>query len=437
MQFLKTILFFFIGKINQPGNSNLKASIRFSALLTSLRGAIGGTVFSNTPSGPVAKLKVVFGGGPTKTPPKKTASSQVAIWAGKMANSGNSGFVQPDGSQMANANSRSSPSNLRTVSKSWGGLLESDRQAWAATASTVTFKNKFGEPYTPNGFEYYMQNNLHRLAVGLGPAARPSCTIVKVIDDVAQEEMTCLVCDSQVVWCLYSGDWSNPNDSGAAERMQYKMNGNSDAYSIVYCSAPMGPGRSVSRSIKMIGIIKPNADYENFILRPIMNKWFGKNLSGQNYAIKVVSISPGGAQTIVSNNTVYLAPAVVGSKILYTIKQSTFAWLGTGTTIDFGSTGVSDTPLVKIILVYGLELPVLSAYTIVLTNDGAAVYSIVYGDTSGPLDLNSLLTDKYGNIPPIPLQVSFSRADAGTFTGDITITQGSETLVINLTGTAT
>ena len=437
MQVLQYIISFFTsGKTVQ---ANFKAGIKFSALVTALRGSIGGTTFSNSPSGPVAKLKVVFGGGPSHTvkPPKKTALSQVSVWHGRMSSVSNQGYLQPDGSQNASPKSADSKNNIRKVSKAWGSLLASDRAAWQAQASTVQFKNKFGDPYTPNGFEYYMQNNLNRLAVGLGPSARPTCTIVKVIDDVAQEELTCLVCDSQVVWCMYSDDWSNPTDGGANERLQYTMNGNTSAYSIIFCSPPLSPGRQKPRNIKAIAVIKPVADYENFLLRPIMNKWFGKNLSDQNYFIKVVSVSPGGAQTVISENIKYLAPAVAGSKIMFTEKTTNFSWMDSTNEINFGNVASGGGSLLKTFLVYGIELDALTLYTIEFAESGLGNYSIAYGDPIDPLPLDTNLTDKYGNIPPIPLFITFTPGSIGVHTATVTFTIGSETLVINTTGTGT
>lgn len=437
MQFLKHIISFFTNdKIDQANYQ--KASIKLSALITKISGSIGGTTFSNSPTGTTAKLKITWGGGfPRYHPPKKTALSQVNVWHGRMSTTDNAGYLQPDGSQNASNKSANSTNNIRIVSKAWGSLLASDRAAWQAQASTVKFKNKLGDSYTPNGFEYYMQNNLNRLAVGLSPSARPTCTLVKVIDDDAQETMVCFVCDGEVRWCIYADDLTGSSDVGANERIQYTMNGNTSAYSIIFCSAPMSPGRSKPRNIKAIAIIKPVDGYENFILRPALNKWFGKNLSNQNYFIKVVSVSPGGAQTTVSENTVYLSPAVTGSKIMFTEKTTNFQWLGSTNLFDFGSVASGGGQAFLTFLIYGIELPTATAYTIGLAESGLGNYSILYGDPFDPLDLGDLTTDKYGNIPPIPLQVTFSPQAIGVADATVTFTCGSETLAINVTGTGT
>lgn len=416
-----------------------KGSIKFSALVTGIKGLVGGSVFSSVKNGAVIQNRAASSGikpPSNSTNPKHQATALTRKWPGKMAGT-SPGFVQPDGSQIAIAKTLLSSQNISTISKSWQSLLSSDHAAWDAIAKTTAAKNKFGDPYTPSAFQYYMQTNLARLTVGLAPLARPRCNFVKVIDDEAQETMLCLICDGESQWCIYLDDLIAGNGSNANERMQIQVNGNPNAFILIYLSPPMSSGRSKASYMRIIGIVNPVADYQNFILRLAVNQQFGSNIGGHNFAFKAVALSPGGSQTIINQGTFYLPKAIPTAKIKYTLKTTFFVWLGSDTDLNFGETAHPAGTVVQTILIYGIEMSPSTLYEIELTQGVENNFSIVYGDPAEPINLNDNLTDIYGNILPIPLQITFNPQTAGIKDAIIDVRCGTENLEFTISGTGT
>jgi len=436
---IKNILNFLFCLFAVQNESKQKGNIKLSALVSDIRGKIGGTVFKNSASGlvaqntsdPLARPKR-----PAIQGPRRKAFGPVLYWSIRMSLA-NSGFMNPDGSQEPRTKSLSSQQNIKTISKAWGQLLESDRAAWQELALTLKPKNKLGDTYTPSAYQAYMQNNLARLTVGLAPAARPSCTLVTVIDDDAQESMICFVCNGETKWCIYANDLIELNDKGAAERMQTRVNGNTSAFVLVFASAPLSPGRKSGGRMAIVAAIQPVNGYNNFLLRPAFNFYFGKNLGGSNIQYKVVAVSPGGSQSVVSQGIAKVPTTTAGEKIKFTMLAEDFIWLGNNQEIDFGTVASGGGESTQTILPYGIELANLSSYTIELTGADAADFSFKLGSETEPLNPASLLTDCYGNILPRQLFIYFSPAAPGSKTCNIVISQGSEILSIKLNGTAT
>jgi len=437
MKKLKSFLnLFFLGQNYFGYSPNVKGTIKFSALITGIKGLVGGTVFSSVKSGAVLQNNVQAG-------QRQKGPGIVGVSHGAYGHSqgwqfnkrlASPGFLNPDGSQQPNPKNLASKQNLRTVSKAWAQLSDDDRATWYWVATNGPSKNRFGDKYTPSAYQAFMQYNLNLLTVGVSARQIPSCTIVKIIDEEAQEEMTCMVCDNNVVWCVYSNDLSDDKDEDARIRMQTKCNGNPDAFMLIYSSRPMSPGRSKANTLQLIAIIKPIAGYNNFLLRPSFNAVFGKNIGGSNFQYKTVSMSPGGAQTIVSSGIFSLPKTTDLNKIAYTLDAENFIWEGDGSTLVFGNVIVDAPAVLKTILPYGIELPVSTAYTIIGTLPLGSPFSFAYGSVSAPIDTSTLKTDIYGNIPPIPLIISFAPTAPGVHTGIITIACASFSIDINLNG---
>lgn len=433
---MKSKIFFFLNKLfSYKLNSTQKAQIKLSALVTGIKGAIGGTVFSNAPGGPVAKLKVTFGGGQNPQPPKKTASSQVALWSGRMANEANAGFLQPDGSVFPSTRAINYRSNFKIISKAWSSLLESDRQAWEAVAARYPVKNKFGDNYTASGYQTYKHVNGALINIGLAPVARPEC-VWETINVGGWPDIyfiTCWVCGGVIEYCTQPGD-DGPGHGPNTRMSAYFSAGGDNGFLVISASRPLSYGINHKANQKIIAIIKKSDNYVNFILPIILNKFYGKNIYNHNFQISQSLINASGALVKFKTFTYDLKVPAAGFKISYTEKTDTFNWLGSGTTWDFGSHSVPSST-VKTFLPFGCTLPVLSSYTVTLSQGGELNFSIVYGDPGEPLSLDGLLTDKYGNILPIPLQITFSPLSTGIKTGSVTIACGSESVVISVTGT--
>jgi hypothetical protein len=57
--------------------------------------------------------------------------------------------------------------HMTTVSQAWGGTLSADdRQTWVQRARSVTFFDRFGQPYEPSGYQVYLKWNLQILQNG-------------------------------------------------------------------------------------------------------------------------------------------------------------------------------------------------------------------------------------------------------------------------------
>lgn len=147
-----------------------KASVKFSAFMTGVKGKVGGSVFQgskvgftlkNKPSGNFTKaIQWVFGRSYTQ-----------ATWSNNMASllELDPGLVAPDGSNSNSGAFYSARSLTSQISKTWQALDSSDRNAWDAAAPSFPFTNKWGEQYTGSGFQVFMSinNKLAPLGVDL------------------------------------------------------------------------------------------------------------------------------------------------------------------------------------------------------------------------------------------------------------------------------
>jgi len=144
-------------QVNPPEQ---KASVKFGALLVGLKGKVGGTVFQgsktgytikNKPSGNFVKqIKWVFG---------KTYTQ--ANWDMSYTNLLETapGVISTDGSNSNSSGNFSAQNLIRQLSKAWGALESSDREAWNAAAPSFPFTNKWGEAYTGSGFQVFVSIN--------------------------------------------------------------------------------------------------------------------------------------------------------------------------------------------------------------------------------------------------------------------------------------
>lgn len=411
-----------------------KGQVKFSALINEIKGSVAGTTFQ---AGKVAKL--IRSKDVHKLKGNKGLSYQSSyansIWSGCMAQDLNIvGYTMPDGSYIAAARSNNAKANISQVAKSWGSLLESDRQHWSDYARNVIATNKLGERYTPSGYQLYMQTNTLLVNSGFSPVARAACIVVTILDEEAQETMTCLICGPSVV-C-----WYDVNTSSGDERIikDYSLVGpfkGTGGVILVSASAPVSPGKQSKLNTKLIAVLQPS-DLQNYILGPTLNKMFGANLAGQRIQLEFTALLPSGTFTKVDSLNYVIPVLSVGSKIAYTRTSGIFSFTRSATPIDFGITPVG-TPVIITIIVYGQQLIPNSVYTIGYAQSGLTpAYSFAYGNPADPLPTDTLTTDKYGNILPIPLEITFDPASAESFDATITFSanSGAETLVINLTG---
>lgn len=80
----------------------------------------------------------------------------------KIARSPWTGTVPNTGKQVAQQ------ANLIAVAQAWSGTLNAaERSSWDGRASTVVWKDRFGDAYRPNGYQLYLKWNIRRKVMSL------------------------------------------------------------------------------------------------------------------------------------------------------------------------------------------------------------------------------------------------------------------------------
>lgn len=111
------------------------ASIKYSGLVTDIKGSIGGTTFKGTRQGAVIQNKV------TKPPTTANGAKITKADAGRMQR------------------------NIATNVFGWKSLDADQRNAWDMAAPSYPFKDKFGNEYTPSGYQLYQSVNSDLLLI--------------------------------------------------------------------------------------------------------------------------------------------------------------------------------------------------------------------------------------------------------------------------------
>lgn len=430
---ISAILSNFIGK--NPLPTSLKAQVKMSAFFSAIKGKIGGTVFQGSQGSSIVRNNKFYNNKASKN--TFTSRSMQITWSGCLAESLNiTGQLMPDGSYIPADNTINAQQNIRSVSKAWQVLLPEDRAAWQGLTASYTGKKVFGSPKKITAYELYLKINIALINAGFSPVARPQCHWETIWLEGSTPEtpiiVECWVCGSESIFCV----GSDPEAGDPCERMNIFFNPpNTNGALILYSSTPMSSGRAKSGPLKILAVIKKASDYNSFIIGPLFNKFFGSNTLNTTNNINSVLINSSGAIVAVKETPVYNNTST--NKIKFTLRANTFTWLVTEDTIEFGdhATGSNTT---KTILVYGIQLAPNTTYTIIKTESGfTPQFFFLYGNPSDPLDTDTLKTDQYGCILPIPLTVRFHPTSAGAKDAYITIANAAsgETCRINLTGT--
>lgn len=109
------------------------ALVKYGAIITDMKGKIGGTIFQGGPFGPVAKNGFYWG----------------AI---------------DDGAKLSHADAGKGLQrrvNLSRLATDWKNLTQADRDSWNTAAPNFPITNKYGVPVTASGFLVYMMLNLN------------------------------------------------------------------------------------------------------------------------------------------------------------------------------------------------------------------------------------------------------------------------------------
>lgn len=122
------------------------AQVKFGAIVTDLKGKVGGHVFKGTMAGGVLQNKGM--------PPKSISQN------GKL--------TKADAGRVINAHQ-----NLATSATTWKTLTDSQRTAWAAAAPSFPFRNKYGEEYTASGYQLFISVNQNLRNIGVAAVTDP------------------------------------------------------------------------------------------------------------------------------------------------------------------------------------------------------------------------------------------------------------------------
>jgi len=110
------------------------AVVKYGAIVTDIKGKIGGTVFQGGRSGGIIKNKPNVGGKNSRL----LESVQDEVRQQKML-------------------------NFSLITKSWGFLDDNQRNSWAGLLGVWTFINKFGEVYNGTPYQIFMACSINRL----------------------------------------------------------------------------------------------------------------------------------------------------------------------------------------------------------------------------------------------------------------------------------
>lgn len=142
------------------------ASIKYSGLVTDIKGSIGGTTFKGTRSGTVIQNKV------TKPP------------------------TTVNGAKITKADAGRQMMTIANNVQGWKGLSAEDRNSWDMAAPNFPFKDKFGNEYTPSGYQLYQSINADLqlisepvLTLPPTPEAWENCPEFEIVYDISDGEL--------------------------------------------------------------------------------------------------------------------------------------------------------------------------------------------------------------------------------------------------------
>jgi hypothetical protein len=195
-------------------------SIKFSGLVTGIKGKIGGTVFQTNRNGYSAKNNTGKG----------------------------HGYVIGDGGVAR------MKQNLRvaTLASAWGTLTPEQRNAWINEATNWTFFNRFGDPYTPSGYELFLHVNLNLLQADRTPINEPA-TQQEIIPIANFQVLNSSISNFEIRWT-------------APTNYRYRI--------LVYGSRQQKQGKSISgQTFKFISSIGANITLPYDLTNDLLNAY--------------------------------------------------------------------------------------------------------------------------------------------------------------------
>lgn len=412
-----------------------KASIKFSALMTGIKGKIGGTVFQsskigfiakNKPSGNYVKAFRWVLGAPQSTVNWNNSQQSVLEL--------DPGYCAPDGTMDPYAFNNSQQQLIRQLSKAWQALEGSDRAAWNSAAPSFPFTNKWGETYTGSGYQVFMSINNALMQYGLAMQTLPPSPSDGTLPDHT---------------------WNTifiNSDPSATDFMQLQIPDGIASGAIVWVKA--SPAQSAGKLKTVFGgkgqCIVSEEDPSTVELLPQYNSLFGSLPIGSavQFEIKVINIA--NAHIIYSATTQMIVPEFAATAKLKTVFGGKYNaepapivikllnWLTGNQDYDIGNVTVDHDSDEFDILLYLIQLQ--ANETVTLTLGGANPGNFFVGYDTGSIPQPGAITTQAngsGILLPKPLRVTFTPDNPGVFTATVTVSAPSlaAPIIIALQGT--
>lgn len=177
--------------------------LKFGAIITEMKGSLGGTVFQGGHPSPIARNKALL--------PNSTASQ------GKLLRA-NIGAQKQIISALANA---------------WRNISLVDQATWSAGAINFPFTDKFGNSYTASGYQVYMSLNTNLRLIGASTIT--VCPLPDVITDMG----------------LLTFNWSTGPDT---MEITPAVNPSGSELALIFAGWPQSQGRAFEKGrMKLLG----------------------------------------------------------------------------------------------------------------------------------------------------------------------------------------
>lgn len=385
------------------------AILKLTALVSSIKGKVAGTVFQSSPQGQVMR-------------PKKTAKSQVTTYSfmyyfhkssifTRMANNHTSvavceaidnptilGSVFSDGTRNANVTLPSQQTIISQLATQWRNLDPAAQDSWLTGAVNYPFKNKHGDTYTGSGYQVYQAVNASRLQIFLDPLDFCPTPAAIVAPTILQ-------------------DWSNQFNEQTM--LTSFPDGIPDGtYVQVYATPPKSAGRNSALNQALIATFLPQAAFDVPLLFCYLQK-FG--VPPANAKLKTVFGGKGQVNTsqmIITGTNNVLSTSFSEPKASICANDRIKVLNGFNSTIDLGNLPALSNPLKKFNL-YGTQLG--DPWT--LTKGGADASAVQF-TFNGVLETAGVIAggcDAYGNLTGFVLEADINTGAIGGHTVTLTL----------------